>query len=210
MEMDPNPPSFNIPMSIQPMDLGADYAKGMQAGTQAGAELGQGITAAGNVMARNQTANDMLTAMQQSKMLSPDQYNSIAGKSLGAKEQMIGMFANQWMADQANQRALSLARGQGGVEVAKSHAQLLDLYNQARAGNPAAVDVKKQFWQPNQQQVQQSGQPQPPQPPPVPMQSSAGGPWIPGTRYVQQTDPATGKTQTGHLLPSGQFIADQG
>jgi hypothetical protein len=206
MEMDPNPPSFNLAYNVAPADLGKNYAAGMQAGQQAGESLGKGISSAFDVMTRNQNATDMLNAMQQTGMLNKDQYNAIANKSLGAKEQMLGMFGNQWMADQANQRALSLARGQAGVDVAKQHAQLLDVYNQAKAGNPAAVEPKKMFWQPNAN-VNTQG-PQAPQPPPVPMQSAAGGPWLPGTRYVMQTDPSTGKTQKGHLLPSGQFVAE--
>jgi hypothetical protein len=36
------------------------------------------------------------------------------------------MYAGQWIADQAAQRQMSLARGQGGVQIGVEHAKLLD------------------------------------------------------------------------------------
>lgn len=215
------------------MDLGKSFSQGLEAGTALGQNIGKGVEAGFDVMARNQTANDMLTALNQAKILSDDQYKAIAGKSLGAKEQLTGMYANQWILDQANQRALSLEQGKGGIDYAVTHAKLLDIYNQGRAGNPAAIEQKKMYWQPPGQPVQNPQQPNPvvpqPAPPSTPSQIAAaeqqrgqyiGGttvlgapgatpskkaPLVPGAKYGKNTD--TGKM--GWQLPSGQFVADQ-
>lgn len=203
MEMDPNPPQFNLTYDVKPMDIGEGYAKGIES---AGKSLSDATKGVFDVMQRNQSANDMINTMAQAKMIDPDVAKTLLGKSLNAKEQMTGMYANQWILDQANKRQLALEQGKGGVDVAVAHAKLLDIYNQAKAGNPAAVDVKKQYWTPNANQPP-ANQPPVNQPPPPKMSSPGGGPFLPGTRYVQRTDEA-GKTQTGHLLPSGQFIPD--
>jgi len=220
MEMDPTPPSFNIQAQVPTRDIGSGYAAGI---AQAGHALSDATKGVADVMQRNQNANDMLNAMLQGKMLSPDAYKSLAGKSLGAKEQMLGMYANQWILDQANQRQASLQRGQGGVEVAVQHAKLLDTVNAVRSGygTAAGVNPKEMYWQPGQQQQpqqvqpQQQNQPQNQAQPPAlqvqPQQKPAvGAPALPGTRYVQRTDPATGKIQTGKLFPGGTFIPDPG
>src|SRR5215475_13442377 len=116
MQFDPNPPTFDVKYDIGKVpDIGSGMAAGI---ASAGESIAKGASAAMDVMNRRQNATDMLNAMHQGGMLSDDAYSSIAGKSLGAQEQMLGMYANQWILDQANQRALSLQRGQGGVEVA--------------------------------------------------------------------------------------------
>ena len=224
------PPSFggvrydigNVP------NIGAGYAAGI---AQAGEGIAKGVSGALDVMNRRQNAIDMLNALHAGGQLGDKAYQAVAGKSLGAQEQMIGMYANQWILDQANQRQQSLARGQGGVDVAVQHAKLLDTIQAIRGGNaPAAGVAQKQLlYQPPQpQQVQpvQTQQPQQqPQPPqtqlqiaqtqgpsaagPRPQQPNVtGAPRLPGARYVQRTDPATGQTQTGTLYPSGTFIQD--
>lgn len=198
------------------MDLGKSYAQGMEAGTQAGEALGQGITSAAGVMARNQNATDMLNAMKQAGILSDKAYQAVAGKSLGAKEQMLGLYANQWVAQQANELALARARGEAAIDVAKQHQLILDAWNQAKAGNPMVMDPKKMFYQPPQNQpqnpavnLQSAGQPPNPavgQGPSAagPKPNVSGTPRVAGTRYV--TDSDTGKT--GWLYPSGQFVTD--
>lgn len=141
MEMDPNPPSFNIGMNVQPMDIGASYARGMTAGQAAGESLGKGISTAFDVMARNRTANDTLQAMNQSGILGDKAYQSVAGKSLGAKEQMLGMYASQWIAQQAQNRELQKLGYQGNVEVDIAHRKLLDTVSAVQSGYGAAAGV---------------------------------------------------------------------
>jgi len=234
MEMDPNPPSFNIPYSVPPMNIGEGYAKGI---TAAGEGIAKGVSSVMDVMTRNQNANDMLTALKQTGVLTPDQYNAVATKSLGAKESLTGMYANQWLLDQAARREQSLAAGKGGVEVATEHAKMLDMLNLYKSGGPG-LDQSKMPWNPPpvqnpSQQNPTAPAPAPPVPPsqpailaaqqqagqyaggqkvqgapPQPQKSLPLGPSLPGTRYISRTDPTTGKTQTGKLYPSGVFVAD--
>ena len=121
MEMDPNPPSFNIPMNVAPMNLGQDFASGMQAGQQAGEALGKGISAAFDVYTRSRTADDVLQALNQNKILSDDAYKSVAGKSLGAKEQLLGMYSGAWMAQQKAQIDAQIAVQKSVAEQAATH-----------------------------------------------------------------------------------------
>ena len=139
MEMDPNPPSFNIQAQIPTRDIGAGYAAGI---TEAGKSLAAATAGVMDVMNRNRTADDTLAAMQQNKMLTPDQYNSVANKSLGAKESMLGMYAGQWIAQQAQQRALQQAGYQGNVQIGVEHAKLLDTINAVKSGYGAAAGVQ--------------------------------------------------------------------
>jgi hypothetical protein len=88
------------------VDIGSGYAAGI---TQAGKSISGAITGLlggidekGNVtsgiLSQNQTANDMLSVMNQmknpdgSKILGDDAYQSLMGKSLGAKQQALGMY----------------------------------------------------------------------------------------------------------------------
>jgi hypothetical protein len=139
MEMDPNPPSFNIQAQIPTRDIGAGYAAGI---TEAGKSLAAATSGVMDVMNRNRTADDTLAAMQQNKILTTDQYNSVANKSLGAKEQMLGLYAGQWIAQQAADRQQQLQTGQGNVQIAVEHAKLLDTINAVKSGYGAAVGVQ--------------------------------------------------------------------
>jgi hypothetical protein len=233
MEMDPNPPTFNLKYDIGTVpDIGAGYAKGI---TAAGESLSKATSGVLDVMARNRNADDMLNVLHQTGVLTPDQFNAVANKGLGAKEQMTGMYANQWILDQANQRAKSLQAGQGGVDVAVEHAKMLDMLNLYKSGGPG-LDQSKIPWQPpapNPPAPNPQPQPQPNQanvqPPPGPQMptgyvSGAGtaaqgptgnisqirAPMLPGSKRFAQTDSVTGKTVKGTQLPSGQFVPDQG
>jgi hypothetical protein len=204
MDFNTTPPSFNLKYDIGTVpDIGAGYAKGI---TAAGESLAGATKGVFDVMARNQNANDMLSAMKQNKVLTPDQYNSIATKSLGAKEQMTGMYANQWILDQANQRAISLAKGQGGVDVAVAHAKALD---QIQAGRSGAAGVNKMPYTgaPPQQPVQQQQQPVQQ---PAGTQTTAGAPWAPGTKAVQVKDTKTGNLINAVQLPNGELHDQSG
>jgi hypothetical protein len=198
MEMDPNPPTFNLKYDIGTVpDIGAGYAKGI---TAAGDALSKATTGVMDVMTRNRNADDMLNVLHQTGALTPDQFNAVANKGLGAKEQMTGMYANQWILDQANQRAMSLQRGQGGVDVAVHHAQMLDTVQANRSG--AAGTQKMPYTGAPQPPV--SG-PQPPAPPGT--QIMAPAPWRPGTTVVQVKD-QTGQLSPAFQLPNGE-VRDQ-
>lgn len=139
MEMDPNPPSFNIPFSVPPMNIGAGYAEGIE---QAGKSVAGAVGGVFDVMNRNRTVNDTLQAMNQNGILSNDAYQSVAGKSLGAKEQMMGMYAGQWIAQQAQNRELQKLGYTGNVQVGVEHAKLLDTINAVKSGYGAAAGVQ--------------------------------------------------------------------
>jgi hypothetical protein len=151
---DPTPPSFSIQAQVPTRDIGAGYAAGItQAGQSIAGALSSKPESGGvfDIMNRNRTADDTLAAMQQNKILTPDQYNSVANKGLGAKEQMLGMYAGQWIAQQAANRELQKAGYQGNVEVDVAHQKLLDQISAVKSGYGAAagVDQKKLLANPN-------------------------------------------------------------
>jgi hypothetical protein len=62
MEMDPNPPSFNIQYQQPNVDIGSGYAAGI---TQAGKSIGDAISGIGDLIQRNRNADDVISAMSQ-------------------------------------------------------------------------------------------------------------------------------------------------
>jgi hypothetical protein len=202
---DPVPaPSFNIPFSVAPTNIGEGYAKGIET---AGKSLAEAIGSVSQVYTQNRDADDMLTAMQANKMITPDEYNAVAGKSLGAKQQLLGMYATQYASQQAQQRALALQKGTGAVDIGVAHAKLLDTLTQLRQGY--STDPRKTPYQPAQQQpAQQQQQPAQPAPGTV-IPSQVPGPIAPGTKVVQVKDPK-GNLSTAYQTPSGKLIDMQG
>jgi hypothetical protein len=151
---DPTPPSFNIQAQVPTRDIGAGYAAGItQAGQSIAGALSSKPDSGGvfDIMNRNRTVDDTLAAMQQNKILTPDQYNSVANKGLGAKEQMLGMYAGQWIAQQAANREMQKAGYQGNVEADVAHKKLLDTVAVVKSGygTAAGVDPKKLLANPN-------------------------------------------------------------
>jgi hypothetical protein len=128
------------------MDIGSGYAAGI---SQAGQSIAGAISAIGGgvnpktgeiqqgVFGQQQSADQTLAAMQKTGMLTQDQYDAVAGKGLATKQQMIGLYANDWIQQQANERALALEKGKTSLEIGASHAKLLDTINAFKAGyNP--------------------------------------------------------------------------
>jgi hypothetical protein len=179
---DPLPaPSFNIPFSVAPTDIGKGYAEGI---TQAGKSLSEAIGTVADIGKQNVDTNDTLTALHQTGILSPEEYNAVMGKSLGAKQQMVGLYAGQWIADQAQRRALGLQTGKGAVDVATEHAKLLDTIQAVKSGygQAAGVNVGKlpiQQNQANQNQAVPTAQPVQRAQPLTPGQQLAGVPGQP-------------------------------
>jgi hypothetical protein len=165
-------------------------------------------------------ADDTLAAMFQSGMLKKEQYDAVAGKGLGAKQQMVGLYATDWINRQAAQRALDLEQGKGSVEINVAHQKLLDTINAVKSGYGAAVGVQpgKQPVQPQQQQqnapraqpvVPESGSPTP-----INVQSgiprsqtpiTVGAPLGAKDPIPQGAKVGTLGGQHGVLLPDGTF-----
>jgi hypothetical protein len=208
MEMDPNPPSFNIQAQVPTTNIGAGYAAGI---AQAGQALSDATKGVMDVMQRNQTADQTLQAMYQNKMLSPEAYKSVAGKGLGAKESKLGMYAGQWLAQQAQERELQKIGYTGQTQVATAHGQLLDTINAIQGkygpGGQLATGVNPQKAIINPQQP--PGQ-QPSQPPAVqPTLTTTGGAALPMpgavTPQIQQqaTQLAGGPLGSGNIYAPG-------
>jgi hypothetical protein len=163
---DPLPaPTFNAAYTVPLTDIGSGYAKGIET---AGKSLAEAIGTVADIGKQNVDANDTLAAMHQSGILKPEEYQAVMGKSLGAKQQMLGLYAGQWIADQAARRQAGLQTGQGDVQVHVEHAKLLDTINAVKSGYglAARVDPSKLPTQPNQpnQQVPTAPPVQPAQP----------------------------------------------
>jgi hypothetical protein len=117
-------PSFSY--SAGTTDIGKGYAAGI---TAAGEGIAKGLHDVLDVATRNQNANDVLQAMNQNKILSDEAYKSVAGKSLGAKESMLGLYAGEWIKQQAQERELQKIGYTGTVTSAVEHGKLLDTYS---------------------------------------------------------------------------------
>jgi hypothetical protein len=178
---DPLPaPSFNIPFSVAPTDIGSGYAKGI---TAAGTSLAQAIGTVADIGKQNVDANDTLAALHQTGILSPEEYQAVMGKSLGAKQSMVGLYAGQWIADQAARRSQALQLGKSTADIATEHAKLLDTINAVKSGYGLAAGVQpgKLPTQPNQpnQQVVPTAPPVQQAQPLTPGQQLAGVPGQP-------------------------------
>jgi hypothetical protein len=137
---DPLPaPSFNIPFSVAPTDIGSGYAKGI---TAAGTSLAQAIGTVADIGKQNVDANDTLAALHQTGILSPEEYQAVMGKSLGAKQSMVGLYAGQWIADQAARRSQALQMGKSTADISTEHAKLLDTINAVKSGYGLAAGVQ--------------------------------------------------------------------
>jgi hypothetical protein len=114
------------------------------------------------------------------------------------------MYATQYAAQQAQQRALALQKGTGAVDIGVAHAKLLDTITQLKAGNPITADVRKMPYQGPQQQPQQ------PQQQAAGQQITAPAPWQPGTKVLQVKDTKTGNMITAFQTPDGTLRDQQG
>jgi len=177
---DPLPaPSFNIPFSVAPTDIGSGYAAGI---SQAGKSLSEAIGSVADIGKQNVDANDTLTAMHQSGILKPEEYQAVMGKSLGAKQQMLGLYAGQYIADQAERRAAALQMGKSVADINTEHQKLLDQLDMVKKGygKLVGIDPSKLPIQQNQQNQQvQTAQPIQKAQPVSPAEKLAGVPGQP-------------------------------
>ena len=211
MEPTPNQiPSFGYTAGT--MDLGKSFASGLQVGSELGKGIGEGISGALNVATQNRTADDMLQAMNKTGMLSNDAYQAVAGKSLGAKQSMLGMYATQWINQQAQTRELQKIGYTGAVDVAakqqEAHNQFLEAYQAIKSGYPAAagVNTKNILAQPG---AQAGGQP--PQPGQVaPMVGPSGPLALPAgvtPQISQQAQQLSGTATAPSAMGSGNIYS---
>lgn len=140
----PAPTFPGVAYTAGKMDIGSARAAGIE---QAGKGIAAGISSLGTQIGdyryRSQTAQDTLAAMNQSGILSDKAYQSVAGKSVGAQEQMLGMYAGQWIAQQAQNRELQKLGYAGDVQHQVEHANLLDKFTAVRLGYGAAAGVNQ-------------------------------------------------------------------
>jgi|SRR5215471_8038681 len=92
-------PAFNLTYSTPAIDIGSGYAKGIES---AGQSLSKAITNVAGIYQQNQQANDMVDMLSKTKdaqgnpVLGQEEYQSLMGKSLGAKQQYIGQLLTNW------------------------------------------------------------------------------------------------------------------
>src|SRR5438445_12019053 len=112
--------ALGTPFFARPIDLGADFTGGLQAGTQAGKGLADAITYMGQLGRRSSAADGVLATLQANGMLDDKTYQAVAGKSTEAKEAIIGMFTTKALqTSQAQNQATvqaSTAVAQGSQE----------------------------------------------------------------------------------------------
>jgi hypothetical protein len=134
----------------KPIDIGSGYAAGITSAGQAISKtitgLMGGIDEKGQIqqgiLGQNQTTNDFLTVMNQmknpdgSKVLGDDAYQSLMGKSLGAKQMALGMYQNQFMYNlqqQAQQnREIAVAQGTARAQAPYRSAEIAQTAEEAR------------------------------------------------------------------------------
>jgi hypothetical protein len=132
-------PPFSGAFDVKPTEIGAGYAAGITSAGKSGAEA---ITGISDIAKQNIDSNDTLAAMKQGGILKPEEYESVMGKSLGAKQQMVGLYAGQYIADQAERRAAALQSGKAAGDIATEHAKLLDMITAVKSGYGGAVGVQ--------------------------------------------------------------------
>jgi hypothetical protein len=142
-------PQFNLTYNTPLTDIGSGYAAGI---TQAGKSLAEAIGTVADIGKQNVDANDTLAALHQTGILSPEEYQAVMGKSLGAKQSMLGLYAGQYIADQAERRAAALQMGKSVADINTEHAKLLDTIQAIKSGygQAAGVNVGKLPVQQNQ------------------------------------------------------------
>ena len=106
-----------------PANFGEAGAAGIGA---AGKSIADAISAIGGQYMDNRNVDDSLAALQKTGVLTKDEYDAVSGKSTAAKQQVLGLYAGQWIANQAEARQAALQKGQGVVDIGTSHAKLLD------------------------------------------------------------------------------------
>jgi len=182
-------PTVQIPQfsyDVKLPDIGSGYAAGI---TQAGKGIAAGLHDVLDVATQNRNATDTLQAMHQTGILSDDAYQAVAGKSLGAKQTMLGLYAGQWIAQQAQERELNKIGYTGQTEVATAHGKLLDTINAIQGkygpGGQLATGVQpgKAIVSPQPQVRRAQPVQQPQQPPQQPQLVNPSGAPTPAVTY---------------------------
>ena len=188
-----------------PSNFGESYAAGIGA---AGKSISDAISAIGGQYLQNKDTDDTLLALNKNKILSDEEYQSVAGKSLAAKQQVLGLYAGQWIANQAESRQVALNKGQAVNTMDVEHAKLLDtiaaIQGKYGAGGSQAAGVEpgKIQMQPAQQQTQQPANQQPAVGPQAPNNMILK----PGVKFGQMVNPKDpNQIIKGWTMPDGSF-----
>ena len=211
-------PQFTLAYDVKPMDIGEGYAKGIQT---AGTALSKGAADVMDVLNRRQTAGDMLNVMNKSGMLPDDAYKAVMGKSLGAQESMVGLYAGQWIADQATRRQQALQQGKGAVDIAVEHAKTLDQFNLLRQtspkypATPQPSTTQPQIPAPRAQPAQQppnlattpQGTPTPLGSPDITNPLAVGTPRVKIGATLGANEQIPPGARIGHIMQNGQQVA---
>jgi hypothetical protein len=203
-------PGFSYNVSLP--NIGEGYAKGIET---AGKGVAAGLHDVLDVATQNRNADDTLQAMNKAKILSDDAYNAVAGKSLGAKQTMLGLYAGQWVAQQAQSRELQKQGYGANLDVWKAHQAILDEYARIQATKPQTLPMNVQ--KPNRQQTPAPRAIPPGAAPPVqpaqparpvqqPGQYAIGPTWTGALPQVYKSGsmPINGKPTAGILVPAQQ------
>jgi hypothetical protein len=188
-----------------PSNFGESYAAGIGA---AGKSISDAISAIGGQYLQNKDTDDTLLALNKNKILSDEEYQSVAGKSLAAKQQVLGLYAGQWIANQAESRQVALNKGQAINTMDIEHAKLLDtiaaIQGKYGAGGPRAVGVE-----PDKTPIQPTQPTQPTQPnqqPIVGPQAPNNMILKPGVKFGQMVNPKDpNQIIKGWTMPDGSF-----
>lgn len=156
-------PSVQIPQfgyDVKLPNIGEGYAQGIEtAGKGIAAGITTGLHDYLSLSQQNRDADDTLSAMNKTGILSDDAYNAVAGKSLGAKQSMLGLYSGQWIAQMAQQRELQKAGYQTNLDIYKQHQALMDEISKLKATRPQVLPMNTGTPQPNQQTSAPQAQP---------------------------------------------------
>jgi|SRR5215469_7103824 len=144
-------PAFNLTYSTPAIDIGSGYAQGIES---AGKSLSSAISNVASIYQQNQQANDMVDMMSKTKdaqgnpILDQETYQSLMGKSLGAKQQYIGQILTNWGAQYQ-----ALLDQQKQIAVAQATAAAQAPYRLTEIQATGAEARKTQAGKPGAQQV---------------------------------------------------------
>lgn len=138
-------PSVDIPRfsyDVTMPDIGKGYAEGIEtAGKGIAAGVTTGLHDYLTLSQQNRDADDTLSAMNKTGILSDDAYKAVAGKSLGAKQSMLGLYSGQWIAQMAQQRDMQKMGYGANLDIYKQHQALLDEISKLKATRPQVLPM---------------------------------------------------------------------
>lgn len=127
-------------VQIHPMDMGNALSGAL---ASAGDSISKGVDYMTNLKMRSDAASDTLQALHSNGTIDQKTYESVAGKALGAREAMVGMYTAKALADQAAGRQEGLqqtgAAAQGSQERQTQAAALQGQLQAYQQGVPSTL-----------------------------------------------------------------------